>query len=81
MANGINKIDRVCKSVLAITEQDFSEAEQIAADQKAYTHPFKNATAKWQNDLGNHNEKVLAALKELQRVIREGEHITRPRGG
>lgn len=81
MANGIKKIDSVCKSVLAISEKDFREAEETATQQQAYTHPFKHATAKWQHDLGEYNAKVLVALRELQRVIREGENIKPPNGG
>lgn len=81
MANGIKKIDSVCKSLLAISEKDFREAEKTAQQQREYVHPFKHATAKWQHELGEHNAKVLAALRELQRVIREGERIVPPKGG
>ena len=79
MVNGVNKINSICKRVLAISEKDFLEAEEMATRQRDYIHPFRNATAKWQNELGNHNIKVLTALRELQRVIREGESITPPR--
>lgn len=73
--NGANRIDKVCKSVLELRESDFEEMEIIYKEQKAYCHPFKNATAKRQHRLGEHNEKVIVALKALCEAIKEGESI------
>lgn len=78
MSNGITKINDICERILVITEKEFSEAEEMAAQQQAYIHPLKPATVKWQNELGSHNAKVISALRELQDIIREGECITQP---
>jgi len=73
--NGITGINRVCKSVLKLTDADFEQALRMVREQSSYVHPLKNAAANRQQDLGNHNFKVLTALRTLQDVIKSGEGI------
>lgn len=75
---GIEKIEAVCKSVLEISKEDFEEMKQVVEEQKTYTHPLKMATAKWQHELGEYNEKVLNKLEELQAVLKSGANIQKP---
>lgn len=70
-----NKIYRICEEVLQITEAEIKELRNIAAEQNAYTHPFKMATARRQRALGEHNDSVLDKLLELKAVIEAGAAI------
>ncbi|MEL7609512.1 MAG: hypothetical protein AAGU74_08385 [Bacillota bacterium] len=71
--SSINEVNKVCKAVLKLTDEDFSEVEDMAKAQAAYAHPFKMATAAQQQEYGDHNMRVLAALRNLRDVIRAGE--------
>lgn len=73
--NGINEICKVCEAVLTLQDSDFAEIQELYKGQKDYCHPLKNATAKRQNELGEHNEKVVQALKALLETIKLGENI------
>ena len=75
-----NPIYEVCTMVLDITEEDFEEMREIARGQLDFFSPLRNATMGWQRQLGEHNLKVLDALKHLQDVIKEGADIEPPRG-
>jgi hypothetical protein len=76
--NGINEINKVCKAILKLQENDFVEMRKVALEQYEYTHPLKQATAHWQHELGCHNIRVLDALENLQKVIIEGAKIQKP---
>lgn len=71
--SSINEVNKVCKAVLRLTDEDFSEVEAMAKAQAAYSHPFKMATADRQQEHGDHNLRVLAALRNLYAVLRAGE--------
>ena len=71
--NSINEVNKVCKAVLKLTDEDFAAAEDMAKAQTTYFHPFKMTTARIQYELGDHNLRVLTALKSLRNVIRDRE--------
>ena len=73
--NGINEINKACKSVIKLTDEDFMAVEEVIKGQLEYTHPFKMATAKSQHDLGEYNTRVVKALKNLRSVILRGAEI------
>lgn len=73
--NGINELNKVCKAVLKLTDEDFSEMETIANDQLAFFSPLRMATMGRQRELGKHNLEVLAALKTLREIIKQGANI------
>lgn len=73
--NGINEINKVCKSVMKLQDSDFEEIEKAYKNQLAYISPLKMATTSKQHMLGEHNEKVIIALKVLRDVIKDGEAI------
>lgn len=76
----MKKIEKLCKAIHELTDEDFREADEIIRGQLEYCHPFKMATAKWQHDLGEHNAAVIAKLRELKEVIKQGANIKRPGG-
>ena len=67
--NSIEKVNRLCKSVLKLTDEDLSAVEQMAQEQSGYINPLKNAKQAKINGLGNQNQRVLIALKNLRRVL------------
>lgn len=71
--DSIKKVNNLCKSVLKLTDKDFANVDQMAKDQSGYMHPLKIATQGKYNDLGNHNQRVIAALRNLRDVIKSGE--------
>lgn len=71
--DGIKEINKVCKSVLKLQESDFEEVEKMIEQQERYTHPLKCKTAGEFNELGNHNRRVMNALKQLKETIEQGE--------
>jgi hypothetical protein len=76
--NGVNEINKVCKAVLKLKDEDFSEMETVIRNQLAYNHPLKMATARWQGELAGHNGRVLEALRNLKTVIEGGATIQKP---
>ena len=69
------KINSICKKILALTEEDFEEVLQIAKQQSEYVHPLKMETAAKQRAFGEYNKSVVHALKEAKRVIESGAGI------
>lgn len=76
--NGIKEINKVCKSVLKLTDEDFAEMWGIVMQQMEYNHPLKMATTHWQYELSQHNKKVLEILQQLQEVLHNGANIQKP---
>lgn len=66
----MEKINKVCKQILKLTETDFEEAEQIIKEQLQYCHPFKNGKAERLNSLGDYNANVVTALKTLYNILK-----------
>ena len=75
----MNKINKICRLVLTITDEDFAEMQKVIDGQLSYQHPLKMATVGYQRDLGRHNAAVIAKLKELIDVINQGRNITEPK--
>lgn len=71
--DSIEKVNKLCKSVLKLTEQDLQAVDTMAQDQASYTHPLKGAKQAKFNKLGNHNQRVLSALQNLRQVLIDGE--------
>ena len=79
--NAINKVNGVCKKILSLTDEEIMECEEMANKQYAYNHPLKCATVGYFHDLGEHNLKVIIALKYLREVLKEGESIEEVHNG
>jgi hypothetical protein len=67
--DSIQKVNKVCKAVKNLTEEDFKAVLDMAKEQTEYIHPLKMATASKLNDTGDHNFKVIEALQNLKTVI------------
>lgn len=67
--NSIQKIDKICKTIKSLTNEDFEAVLDMAKEQSEYIHPLKMATAMRLNNTGDYNFKVIEALKNLKTVI------------
>lgn len=67
--DSIQKVNKVCKAVKNLTEEDFKAVLDMAKEQAEYIHPLKMATASRLNDTGDHNFRVIEALQNLKTVI------------
>lgn len=70
-----NKIYKICKDAISVTEEEIAELRGIYKEQLAYSHPLKCATAKHQHDLGNYNRKVIQKLIELKTILENGPEV------
>ena len=43
-----NRINKICREVLSITEEEFNEMYDVANGQLEYNDPLKPATSGWQ---------------------------------
>lgn len=68
----IERVNRICKAVLKLTDEDINAVEIMAQEQSGFTHPLKQDKQAHYNDLGNHNVKVINALKDLRGVLVSG---------
>ena len=76
-----NKIYKICEDVLTITDDEIKELREIAEGQKRYNNPLRMATSGWQQELGEHNDKVLDAIIALKKELEAGAEIERPNLG
>ena len=67
--NGISKINRICKSILKLTESDFAEAIKMADGQAEYISPLKPAFTAQQNEMGKRNANIISSLYSLRTLI------------
>jgi hypothetical protein len=67
--NSIQKVNKICKAVKNLTDEDFKAVLKMAKEQTEFIHPLKMATASKLNDTGNHNFKVIKALQNLKIVL------------
>lgn len=68
----MKNIHSICRKVAKITDAEIAEVEQMAQDQSGYVHPLKMATAGRVQNAGNHNQRVIAKLRELRDTILDG---------
>jgi hypothetical protein len=73
--SSVNEINKVCKAALKLTDEDFSIMESVAKGQAQYFSPLRMATAGRQHALAEHNFRVLAALKTLRELIKQGTEL------
>ncbi|MBP2635029.1 MAG: hypothetical protein H6Q72_936 [Firmicutes bacterium] len=73
--DGIKEINKICKAVLNLTDADFEEVRKMAEGQSNYINPLKPATSHNQQQLGDHNTRVLNALQALREIIKSGAEI------
>ena len=73
-----NKIYKICKDILKITEEEITEVRKVYEDQLNYVHPLKMATVKSQHDLGRYNQKVIYQLLELKTILEVGPDRMQP---
>jgi hypothetical protein len=69
---GFKKIGLVCELILKLSEDDFADATERADAQVNYIHPLRNSTALSINEAGERNLKIIAAIKKLQSLIKQG---------
>jgi hypothetical protein len=65
----IAKVNKICKGIMHLTEEDFEAIEYLADQQMAYMHPLKMATQAKLNDLGVHNRRVAKGLRNMKAAI------------
>ncbi|MHC1722758.1 MAG: hypothetical protein AB9836_06085 [Aminipila sp.] len=70
-----NKIFKICKDIIKITEEEIAECRGIYKEQLTYNHPLKMATVKKQNDLGRYNRKVIHKVIELKTILENGPEV------
>lgn len=73
--SSINKINKICSGVLSLTDSDFDAVYDMAEKQLNYIHPLKNGKAHDLNNKGEHNMRVLEALKNLRDTIESGSNM------
>jgi hypothetical protein len=73
--DSIQKVNKLCKSVLKLTDEDLGMVDEMAQKQSGYINPLKNATQGKLNKLGSHNQRVLVALKNLRQVLIDGKQV------
>ena len=54
------------------------ELREIAEGQKRYNNPLRMATSGWQQELGEHNDKVLDTIIALKKELEASAEIERP---
>lgn len=69
--NSIGKVNKLCRSVLTLTDEDLDAVDKMAKEQKNYIHPLKGARQEKFNKMGTYNQRVLSALKKLREVLLE----------
>lgn len=74
----MSRIDIICCTAAALTDDDFSAMEQRIADQREYDNPILASVTKWQHDLADFNERVLQKVRELKAAIDSGNAIVEP---
>lgn len=67
--DSISKVNKICKSILKLTDEDFETVRNMANDQLNYIHPLKGAKQLKINKTGEYNYQVLAILKTLRQTI------------
>lgn len=75
--DSIRKINKICKDVLSLTEEDIENMRGVINGQLTYTHPLRQGTAARQHKLGAHNQRVLKQLVKLKNVIKSGEDVVK----
>lgn len=75
MNNSVNKIYEIRKTLFEITDKEIEELREMAREQIEYSHPFKMATARYQNQLGEYNNKVLDKILELKQIFEYGANL------
>jgi|GEM_PF-5256968 len=71
MIDSTEKVNKVCRAIVALKEHDLIAADDMAMEQKWYTHPLKRSKQNKINEIGVKNERILQLLKELRKEIIE----------
>jgi hypothetical protein len=72
MLKSINRINKICREVRLLSEEDFKAIESMINDQGGYISPLKGAKQASLNESAKYNQRVLDSLKSLQMVIKNG---------
>jgi len=70
-----NSLHAICKKLLKVTPEEFSELEALAQEQIEYFSPLKMATTTRQHRLGEYNKLVVGKLRDLQTMLKSGADI------
>lgn len=73
--SGIQEINKICEAVLKLTDADFKQVGIMVRGQTNYNNPLKPATSQRQQELGDHNTRVIDALHTLRETIKAGKDI------
>lgn len=67
-----NRIYKICKDALKITDEEIKEIQDVYTQQLQYMSPLKMATTRKQHKLGEYNKKVLEKIIELKILLKRG---------
>lgn len=67
----MEKINKICKAVLKITDEEIQIAKEQIEKQLTYMHPLKNARAGKINKIGSNNFEILQKFKEFRQTIKD----------
>lgn len=71
----MDRIDSICKNILALTDSEIAECETVISSQIAYAHPFKQGKQKELIESGKHNLAVLEQIKALRVLLISGNPV------
>ena len=69
----MNTVHKICKQVVALTDEELDAAEIEANEQVNHLHPLKVAKQFRINKAGKHNLRVIAAVRNLRNTITAGK--------
>lgn len=69
MEKRTNRVPRICRAIVNLTDAEMEEMRAIARAQIYYSSPLKMATQSRQNALGQHNLEVVNKLEALRMVL------------
>lgn len=71
----VAEIKKIADLVLAITDEEFKELEDMAQAQGEYINPLKCATTARQHALSEHNKKMISCLRDLKNALLSGKDL------
>lgn len=66
---GINKVNKVCRNILKLSDEDIADVKKMAEEQMQYIHPLKGKRQYKLNNHGLRNLKIINAIEELREIL------------
>lgn len=70
MSESINKVNKVCRNILKLTDEDIAEVRKMAEEQKQYIHPLKGKKQQTLNKTGQRNLEAINKIEELRKILK-----------